>query len=79
MGAIVLMKALVVGFLIGFSVVGLSKTAIAALPVPTSTPAITVSANAANASIDQRMSGLTRAMWSIFDSAFGRHGASRLQ
>jgi len=79
MGAIMVLKALAVGFLVGFSVVGLSKAAIAALPAPQSAHAITHSAQAAHANLDRRVSPITTGMWRFVDTAFGARAAPRLQ
>ena len=74
-----LLKALAVGFLIGFSVVGLSRAAIAALPAPNTAPAITQAAGAAHRDIDSRVTQFTSAMWLAIDGALGSQAYTRLQ
>ena len=74
-----LLKALTVGFLIGFSVVGLSRAAIAALPAPDASPAIAQAAGAAHRNLDRRMSHVTRAMWAMVDAAPCTQPCVRLQ
>ena len=64
-----LLKALALGFVIGFSVVGLSKAAIAALPAPDTAPAITQAAGAAHRDLDRHISRFTRALWQTVDIA----------
>ncbi len=79
MGAIVLFKALAVGFLIGFSVVGLSKAAIAALPAPSSIPAVTQAASAAHHSLDRRIAPVSQSLWRAVDGITGARAEPRLQ
>lgn len=74
-----LLKALAVGFVIGFSVVGLSKAAIAALPAPDTIPAITQSADAAHRDLDRHVTHFTGLMWQTLDAAIGAQRSPRLQ
>jgi hypothetical protein len=74
-----LLKALTVGFLIGFSVVGLSRAAIAALPAPETIPSITQATASAHRDVDRRVSRVTRALWATLDAALCTDGRVRLQ
>ncbi len=79
MDADMLLKALTVGFVIGFSVVGLSRAAIAALPAPDTLPTITETAHAAHETLDKQISRTTGALWSMIDGAFGNRHPTRMQ